>query len=423
MPIKTVADLKRFLKEPVSEVKKQGCGQGVHVEHHPNGSIYFKGRITVNISGKSKRSEFHIGTYDKDFSLNEAKEKYQRIKAWCQDNNREPKDYSISKKVLIPHTFGDAVDGFIRTKKEGKHAIRTWENYQRIFHKDILTVIPPHTPLDSLRDVREVGGRQIVDEALNTIEKNCRGSGGDLRKRSQQLIRQSIEYAVQRGWFTRNENPAVALSTERDRRGHQHHPTLPWSEVPELLEKVSLNMSSASTHTVLAMKFLFLTALRTSALAQLEWSMIDENQEMITITGETTGVKRYAQSRHIPHKIPITKHLREIIVKCKKLNRGEPYLFLSEGFSKNIHLCPEAPNRMLINLGYQRRQTAHGWRRTILTNGKEILKEKEEVIRKQMGHLPKGKVAKAYDGSELIDERYNFLTNWGNLLVEKGLEI
>ena len=51
------------------------------------------------------------------------------------------------------------------------------------------------------------------------------------------------------------------------------------------------------------------------------------------------------------------------------------------------------------------------------------LKEREVVIRRQMGHLPEGKVSKAYDHSELLEERYNFLTNWSNLLVKKGLEV
>ena len=75
------------------------------------------------------------------------------------------------------------------------------------------------------------------------------------------------------------------------------------------------------------------------------------------------------------------------------------------------------------NLGFKGKQTAHGWRRAFLTNGIDVLKEREVVIRRQMGHLPEGSVLKAYDGSELLDERYNFLVNWGDLLLKNGLEI
>ena len=40
-----------------------------------------------------------------------------------------------------------------------------------------------------------------------------------------------------------------------------------------------------------------------------------------------------------------------------------------------------------------------------------------------MGHLPKDKVDKAYDKSEMLDRRREFLESWGDLLVEKGLEL
>ena len=55
-------------------------------------------------------------------------------------NNREPKDYlseHSSKKVVIPHTFGTVVEGFVSSKKEGKDAIKTWHNYDRIFKQTI----------------------------------------------------------------------------------------------------------------------------------------------------------------------------------------------------------------------------------------------------------------------------------------------
>ena len=40
-----------------------------------------------------------------------------------------------------------------------------------------------------------------------------------------------------------------------------------------------------------------------------------------------------------------------------------------------------------------------------------------------MGHLPEGKVNKAYDQSERLDERREFLENWGKQLVEMGLKV
>ena len=419
--IKTLTDLRKQMKViPKSPVKK-GCGGGLHIVHHPNGSIYYYGRMTVQVEGKSKRPEVQLGTNGKDFSLNEARDLWQRMKSWAKDNNREPTDYKnevISKKVVIPHTFGTAVSGFVNSKREGEDAIKTWHNYDRIFKQTIFPLLPPETPLDCLKESR--GGRVKMDHVLVEISK---GNRHELARRSRQLIKQAIEFATKKGWFPNEENAARPLSIERSKRKSVHHPCLNWNQIPNFLEEVSLNKCGTSTHTLLASKFLLLTALRTGALTRLEWDMIDEGNNLIVSSGSTSGIKRTEENEHIPHKIPITSLMWQIIEKCKKLSSGERYLFLSNGLGKKVHADPEAPNRYFKNLGFKGKQTAHGWRRAFLTNGIDVLKEREVVIRRQMGHLPEGSVLKAYDGSELLDERYNFLVNWGDLLLKNGLEI
>ena len=40
-----------------------------------------------------------------------------------------------------------------------------------------------------------------------------------------------------------------------------------------------------------------------------------------------------------------------------------------------------------------------------------------------MGHLPEGKVNKAYDHSQRLPERKLFLTQWGNELTKMGLKL
>ena len=419
--IKTLTELRKQKKVTPKSPEKKGCGGGLHLVHHPNGSIYYYGRMTVQVEGESRRPEVQLGTNGKDFSLNEARDLWQRMKTWAKDNNREPTDYKnevISKKVVIPHTFGTAVSGFVNSKREGEDAIKTWHNYDRIFKQTIFPLLPPETPLDCLKESR--GGRVRMDNVLVEISK---GNRHELARRSRQLIKQAIEFATKKGWFPNEENAARPLSIERSKRKSVHHPCLNWNQIPNFLEEVTLNKCGTSTHTLLASKFLLLTALRTGALSRLEWDMIDEVKNLIVISGSTSGIKRTEENEHIPHKIPITSLMWQIIEKCKKLSSGERYLFLSNGLGKKVHADPEAPNRYFKNLGFKGKQTAHGWRRAFLTNGIDVLKEREVVIRRQMGHLPEGSVLKAYDGSELLDERYNFLVNWGDLLLKNGLEI
>ena len=76
--ISTLTELRRVLQTTPSKKVKHGCGGGLHLEHHPNGSAYYLGRMTINIEGRSKRSEVHIGTNKKDFSLKEAREHFEK---------------------------------------------------------------------------------------------------------------------------------------------------------------------------------------------------------------------------------------------------------------------------------------------------------------------------------------------------------
>ena len=232
--IKTLTDLRKQMKViPKSPVKK-GCGGGLHIVHHPNGSIYYYGRMTVQVEGKSKRPEVQLGTNGKDFSLNEARDLWQRMKTWAKDNNREPTDFKnevISKKVVIPHTFGTAVSGFVNSKREGEDAIKTWHNYDRIFKQTIFPLLPPETPLDCLKESR--GGRVKMDHVLVEISK---GNRHELARRSRQLIKQAIEFATKKGWFPNEENAARPLSIERSKRKSVHHPCLNWNQIPNFLE-------------------------------------------------------------------------------------------------------------------------------------------------------------------------------------------
>ena len=176
---------------------------------------------------------------------------------------------------------------------------------------------------------------------------------------------------------------------------------------------------------VMATKMLLMTFLRTGALSRLEWSWFDTDfPNTITIPGTTAGLKRKkGKNDDIPHHIPITPEMSKVFDDLRQFSDGSKYVFQPLRDSKYPHLDPSAINRHLRNLGYKDKMRAHGWRRTTLTAGKDVLKCDGEVIQKQMGHLPEGKVKQAYDGSLLLEERQDFLNKWCQLLVETGLKV
>lgn len=429
MPIKTQLKLVQLQKERPQKVTKYGCANGLIAYHHPNGSIYFSGRMTVKQDGKSKRFETSIGRFGRnknsgELSLSDATDKWLDAKRWAKNEQRLPSDYfvEIEKKIVdLGKTFKDAVDGFLHYKKFGSHSVKevTHKEYTNKLYNQVLTRINPNTPIKDLS--LSNGGREKICNVIDAIED---GSKFDLGHRCKKLIFQVFEYATLRGWMDDDENPARRLTIEKSGHRSTHHPSIDWDKVPQLMEDINLNRCNAQIQTVLATKMLLLTFLRAGCLTRLEWNWIDDDKNMFIIPGSTSGLKRTKQKNdNVPHYVPISKSMRKILDICGKFNCGEKYVFLPLRESRFSHLDPSSPNNFLKNLGYKDECRAHGWRRTALTVGIDVLKANREVIRRQMGHLPEGKVNKAYDGSTLLDERRDFLEKWDDLLLESGLEI
>ena len=404
---------------------KRGIGGGLTVrkqEGIKNGGVYFKG-IYRNAAGKQK--EIHLGTYGKgvgEINLKKARQKWDELRTWAKTHGKAPSDYSKEKKqdLLSQKTFGEAIDEFLSVKQ---HKIKetTFSEYQLKLKNQVIPLIGNNTSLKELEWAN--GGRKLVMDAVVEI-----GSGGkhDLANRCQNLMKQVFNFSISRGWMSDGRNPADKMKgDESPEPSTKHHPCLDWKDVPALLHEVNLNRCNSHIQMVMATKMLLMTFLRTGALSRLEWSWFDTDfPNTITIPGTTAGLKRKkGKNDDIPHHIPITPEMSKVFDDLRQFSDGSKYVFQPLRDSKYPHLDPSAINRHLRNLGYKDKMRAHGWRRTTLTAGKDVLKCDGEVIQKQMGHLPEGKVKQAYDGSLLLEERQDFLNKWCQLLVETGLKV
>ena len=254
-------------------------------------------------------------------------------------------------------------------------------------------MINPDTPLSLLE--WDNGGRAVVMEAIETISD---GSKFDLASRCQRLLLQVFNYAIGNGLgMRRGQNPAQKLVGDGSPTSNpRHHKSIDWEEVPELLERVSLNRSNSHANAVAATKLLLLTFLRAGALTRLEWDWIAEGK--ITIPGSTPGLKRRrGKSDTFVHVVPITPEIQQVLDQMEQLHGRGRYVFPKMRQSRFDHLDPSSPNDLLKRNGYSEKLVAHGWRRVARTFGVDVLKAREVVIERQMGHLPKGKVGKAYD--------------------------
>ena len=427
----TQKEIRNDLK-PKDKSYKRGCGNGLFIYVQEafigkdgkeyGGNKYFK--------GKYKNSEIQIGVFGTGYGelkLEDALEEWNKIKNWSKKTGQKVskyKEHQLKKIKTEQRTLEDAVNVYLNDSKRYEWTKPfTLHTYTRQLQNHVLANISPTTPLKELEWSN--GGRERVNKLIESIKVNANGSGVEQSRRCQQLLKQVLDYAKKEYGWMQGENPATTSRKYR-KRDQEHHPTLQWDNVPDLLKEINLNRCDCHIQRVLSTKFLLMSFLRTGALVRLRWDWIKEidGVDCFEIPGNTSGLKRLkGKSEKIPHHVPITSQMEKLLNLAKELSDNSDYVFQPIRMGRYPHLDPESPNNYLIRLGYKGLQRAHGWRRTARTQSVDQLGCEVDVIERQMGHLPSDKVAKAYDQSLRLKDRKDFLEKWCNLLIKKGLEI
>ena len=396
--------------------KSTGDGNGLTICTAPkkkSGHQWFEGRFRY----RGKSDSLYLGTFDKQISLKEARDKWRKIYSWYHKNDCliHPKNYKLQDNKK--YTFGDAVDLYFKKKKNLKTSTLK-DNRNRLFNL-VLPALGKTTPLVLLEWNK--GGRKTVQEFLYTYTVQGKL---DSERKLRGLIRQVCELAIQEGWMKEGQNPAPKSTVQTEVKTVEHHPSIAWEKVPKLLEDIETNSCNGAIEVVLAVKFMLMTFLRVGALVRLEWDWYDEDQDCWIIPSQTTGLKRKLGVVNRPHHIPVTKELRLLMNKLKKLFGHQKYVFFSPRGKRFRHICPDAPNNHLKRLGYKGILRAHGWRQVPTTAGQEVLKVNRDIIKRQLGHLIGDKIFQAYDSqTQMLDERRKFLDAWTAALVDKGMKI
>jgi len=425
--------VEQFLSlEPTDKTQRKGLGNGLYGLIIPKN----KKKKISKFSGKYfywKNSKFEkrIGACNK-ISEKQARKKVLEFQDWVRQGKSikslgqpEPKDTA---------TFKDAADGWFNSSdvQEFLSAV-TLQNYKNQLYNQAMPLIGGDTLLKDLMWRDETRGKEIVMDMLQILKK---GRTGEQARKVLGVCRQVFDYAIERGWMSQGSNPAVLPRKWKQVKGH--NPSITWKEVPQLLHNLKMNEPNGTYEVQMVVKMMLMTALRASAVTQLRWSWIKEVEGIkcfeippfVVIDGKkvpVSGVKRntYDIKKGIakPLFVPITDQMEELLDDIRHKTKHTDYVFLSPRGKKYPHVCPDAPNKHLRELGYEGKLTAHGWRSVFYTAGQEILNINLGIIKRQMGHVIGDKVQQAYDKSEHLVARKDFLQKWCDALVDQGLVI
>jgi len=231
-------------------------------------------------------------------------------------------------------------------------------------------------------------------------------------RRCNDVTRRVIEHAVD--LELRQDNPAVKARKVIAATRVTHYHRISWVELPELLEAIERfeQQRLAERSSLIALRLMMLTLVRPSELREARWSEVDTEGRQWIIPAE----RMKTRVRHI---VPLSSQARHLFDLQRPITGHTDLVFHTPNHRGNGELRVMSNgclSMLLRRMGFQGRQTPHGFRGFGQTNCIEQLKIPRVVTEKQLGYADGNSVSRAYDWAEYLEERSNMLQRWADLL-------
>lgn len=246
------------------------------------------------------------------------------------------------------------------------------------------------------RDIRTITTAEVV-EMLRKME--ARGVLEYLR-RVKGSLGLMFDFYVADGTIA--ANPVAIIGKQVfDRPKERHFEALSPEDLPRLIEMIE-TADDVGERARLLIYWQLLSMTRPSEAAGTRLSEIDLVRRVWEIPIERMKTR--------PHVVPLSSALMEIYSEAIKLNINGIYLFEGRGYGKPMD---NETVRLKLRQKIKAATTAHGLRSLARTHLREIHKIRRDVGELLLSHSIADKTERAYDRSELIDERREALELWG----------
>ncbi len=195
-----------------------------------------------------------------------------------------------------------------------------------------------------------------------------------------------------------------------------HHPAMPYTEVPAFMTELSGNASVSA----MALRFLILTATRTSEVLQAQWDEIDMGGAVWTVPSERMKTGR-------EHRVPLSDAAINILEAVPRI-RGNPYLF--PGARHGHPLSNMALLQLMRGIEYgadgaRGDYVPHGFRSSFRDWSGEVSSLPRDVAEMVLAHVIENKVEAAYRHGDLFAKRRKMMQAWADYLdrLNTGSEV
>jgi integrase len=178
-------------------------------------------------------------------------------------------------------------------------------------------------------------------------------------------------------------------------------------EVGALLRAIDGYTGQVITHVALRMApYIFL---RPGELRKAEWTEIDTDSAVWTISAEKMKMRR-------EFSIPLSRQVLALIAEIRPITGEDKYLFPSFQ-TRGRPMSENTINGALRRLGYaQDEMTGHGFRAMASTLLNEMGKWNPDAIERQLAHSDSNGVRRAYARGEYWQERVIMMQDWSDYL-------
>jgi len=377
-------------------------GGGLYLEVRPTGAKLWRYRYRI----AGKENVFAVGEYFKDrkrvghVSLENARMERDSARALVKQGIH-PAHHRQAERLVThaanANTFESVAREWIAKKKPG------WTSYylrqvERTLGADVFPYIGK-LPIGSVKAahllelLRRVEGRGAETVAL--------------------LVRQwtsaIFRYAV--STLRADGDPAAALKGAIHRPKVEHRKPLSRDQISDFLK--ALDSYGGYRTTVIALRLMLLTFVRTAELRGASWAEVDLLRAEWRIPAGRMKMRE-------AHLVPLSEQVLALLQELHTHTGGRQWLFPNYRNPKT-HMSATTLNRALERMGFTGKDgigfSAHGFRATAST----ILNEqgfRSDVIERQLAHAERNKTRASYNQAEYLDERRRMLQHWADFVDE-----
>ncbi len=189
----------------------------------------------------------------------------------------------------------------------------------------------------------------------------------------------------------------LSKAEKKKARKRQHFSAMPWSDVPELMIK----LTQTEGRVAVAARLLILTGARAQMVRLATWTEFDLQGGVWYLPAERMKMR---QAFTIPLAAPVVELLKSL-----PHTEGSPYLFPGQGRTGVMHA--NAIRNLLHSLGHDD-ITRHGFRSSFRDWANERTHFPREICELALAHDERDQTEAAYSRSDFIDKRRALMAAW-----------